>query len=287
MSSKKVRVLRRPNYTKLPQELYDDSTRKIGAQLLSGTNGAVLRGLTPEEEEKYLPEILGVGANEPGFRKAKEDYWNEFSISVPATRKSTDGRGEEQGGVELEIGTTDSGEPYNLEDWIKWRTLLKHTEVANTVEEMEASDQYFYYISDPLAKQQKTIDEAALGRKAGREFYKLEDNLAKQAMLLRVLGVDTRYVPEPLIPVELENLVKKRPQDFLDKLADKNLDTKALIEELLAYEILNKQVNSTYHDDVLLGNSLDDTVKYLQNPANSKLLTTLKARLEVAQRTSK
>ena len=48
---------------------------KLGASL---KGGSPLRGLTHEEEEKYMPDIINHSVNDNNWRRATKDYWNNI-----------------------------------------------------------------------------------------------------------------------------------------------------------------------------------------------------------------
>lgn len=269
MSSRTVYLRRRKNYTKLPDDLYYEANRKIGSSFRSGSRD-VLRGLTPEEEDKYLPEILGVGPSEPGYRAAKQNFWADMSITVES--------GE---GTRLEVGIDARNEPINLSDWITWKFAGKHSDVAANEEAVNDS-QCKYFLHDPQAKQLVDADARRYRKLAQTAFIQMGDDNAKMRQVLRLLGFDTRMLTPELEAAELalEKFVDKMPKEFLEIVSDTNLEMKAFLEEAVSARVIEKLGNIYMDGDQVLGHTMKEAVAYLTDPVQSKTLTVLKARLE-------
>jgi hypothetical protein len=273
MTTRTVYIRRRPNNTKLPDELYYEATRKIGGSYARGSND-VLRGLNPEEEEKYLPEILGVGPKEPGWRKAKQDFWSDISVTVAS--------GE---GTKLDISLDSHDEPVNLNDWLIWKFIQKHVDVANSEEELSDNFQCKYFIYDPKKNQEVNVANMKQQKAATIEFLKISDNTAKMQQILRLLGYDTRLLSDDkpeTAELELKKFVDKTPQRFLEVASDENLEMKSFLEECVSNNVIEKIGNVYLDGDQVLGNSLKEAVLWLNDKAHSKTLTVLKSRLEQA-----
>lgn len=75
-------IRRKPSTVGLPGQDPAERVYKIGASLDSRTRGN-LKGISGELETKYMPEIIGLGHNDPLFRKGIEEYWSSISRVVP------------------------------------------------------------------------------------------------------------------------------------------------------------------------------------------------------------
>ena len=110
MSTHLVTILRRPNYTNLPDDVYAESKRKIGSVFTA--SGDIIRGLTFAEQKQYLPEIIGISPTDHEFGRACKDYYLNMTVEVP------------MGGLDLEVGLDDDGHPLNVIDYVKYKFVL-------------------------------------------------------------------------------------------------------------------------------------------------------------------
>jgi len=88
-NSEKVSIRRKP-LSLLPGDDADAVKMKIGS---SFKHGSVLRGVTPQEEAVYLPELIGSDPLKQDWAIKTKEYWQNISVEIPAGN-----------GKELEIG---------------------------------------------------------------------------------------------------------------------------------------------------------------------------------------
>lgn len=265
MPSHLITIKRRPNPTNLPDDIYNDSKRKIGSVYTA--SGDIIRGLTFSDQKKYLPEIIGISAEDTQFSPAVRSFYLDMTLTIPG------------GGMDLEIGTDANGEPLNILDFVRYKFAEAHPAVAADEDSITGSKRVKYYFVDS----QKVLVDAKVGlekrKKSYKEFIKLTDTEARMDMVLRVYG----YAPDKLTVAEkeltLEELQEDNPEMFIEVVTDKHLESTALIEHLLTAEALRKVGNSILDGDVVLGDSMEEAVLYLKDKKNSQILTALKAKL--------
>jgi hypothetical protein len=154
---------------------------KIGSSFKGST---LNRGLTHAEENIFMPELVGMPADAPMFRKACDDYWKDICVIVPAPTSVDDTKaaleleigfhypnkeaaklGEEESDSELikhykaleenRIHTMDFsvrvklGRPINLPDWILYRYCLVYSDVAKTESQVNMSNRIRFYMTSP------------------------------------------------------------------------------------------------------------------------------------------
>lgn len=277
MASRKIFIKRRPNNTKIPDDLYKESTRKIGSKLTS--SGEPLTGLTFEEEKKWLSQHLSISPQDVGFRKAVKDFWFNISIVVP------------QPGVELEIGLDGSGEPINLLDYVKYRFLMKCPEVADDEQALRSDPTKKYFIDDPVAKKQEKYDSMKQQKEAYKAFILVtsdEKNDTKVKHLFRMLTGNNPDIFERMdIEMALEKISKETPNLFLKYYSNKNLEMEALIAEAVSYEIIHKFGESYRYFDQMIGDNIDSAVAYLMDKKNSETLTVIKQKIKEQSKITK
>jgi len=145
---------------------------KIG----SGLRGkSALKGVTVEEEQKYLPSILGLTPKSENWNKASNNYWANFGMDVPAddegykmeaglwyeseedaklgeaearaeAKKVIDARARGVNYVEKFTVRSQLGTPIDLDDYLMWRYCLVYSGVANVPEDADKSPRIKFYL---------------------------------------------------------------------------------------------------------------------------------------------
>lgn len=277
MASRKIFIRRRPNNTKIPDDLYKESTRKIGSKLTS--SGEPLSGLTVEEEKKWLSQHLSMSPQDVGFRKAVRDFWFNISIVVP------------QPGVELEIGLNEDKEPINLLDYVKYRFAIKCPEVASDEQALRADPTKKYYVDDPVAKKKEKYDSMNKQKEAYKAFILVtsdEKNDTKVKHMFRMLTGNNPEIFERMdIEMALEKISKETPELFLKYYSNKHLEMEALIAEAVSYEIIHKFGDSYRYFDQMIGDNIESAVAYLNDKKNSEILTVVKQKIKEQSKLTK
>jgi hypothetical protein len=266
MASHIVTLQRRPNTTNLPDDIYLESKRKIGSVFTAG--GDVVRGLTLAEQKTLLPEIIGVSPTDVSFTRAAKDYYTNFSLDVP------------KGGLDLEVGLDEDGTPLNVLDFIKYKFALAHPFVAKTEEEMSGSKRIKYYLQDRGKELVEASQELQIRKKAYREFIKISEDENKMDLVLRVYGERPDKMDVKEKELTLESIQEEDPDRFLEVALDKDLELVSLINECLSKEILRKVGNSILDADVVLGDSMEETILFLKDKKNTGTVTSIKARIK-------
>jgi len=269
-----VQVLRREQVSHLPTEVINESKVFLGSHFV---RRQPLKGLSDEEERKYLPRILGISPEHPEFERRSQDFWAEMGFLVPSS------------GVVLDVTKNEDGTPYNLEDWIKYQWALKHKLVAINEQELLRDPRKKFYIRDP--QEQDRLKNATIQsmKAADVEFIKATKDPAKARRIIRMM---TKTVnPDTLNDAQAENVLydikQKDPVTFYKIASDSKLDVKAEIMELVELDVLRKIGNQVIYIDDIIAETFDDAVIWYQNPKNSSIVATLKAKLnEVRKRTN-
>lgn len=268
MAKRKITILRKEPTGFLPKAVRAESRMYISSVYVGRQP---LKGCTAEEEKKYLNGILDVGPDHVEWPKHTKKYWTDLSIMVP------------MGGIELDISTTSDGEPENIEDYLRYKWILKHPHVALNKDEMDSSQQKRFYIQDMQRELRSANNKIQTLKDADKEFIKLSDDKPNMRRVFRLMGNQN---PDRLTDMEIENFLYKMkgevPAKFVRICKDKHLKMKAEIEEMLSTEILRRIGNQIIYQDEILGDTLQDTVIHLNDKKNSGKLTTLRARLKEA-----
>ena len=262
--SKKVFLRRKEINNHLPKEVLAEAVAKLSSVYV---NRQPLKGLSVEDEKKYLNGILDVSPDHPDWPKHTKRYWAEMTIPVGFT------------GVELEVGTHSDGSPIRIMDWIKYQFALKHPHVAISQKDMTGRQRFYIY--DTSRAEQKKFTEIQFKKDADKEFIKLTSD--KKGMK-RVLRLISDHNPDKLTDEQIEtalyDIKTKEPKRFVKIAIDKNLEIKAEVEEMVSAGVLRKIGNQIIFIDEVLGETMEDTVVFLKNKKNSGKLTTLRAKLK-------
>lgn len=269
---KEVSVRRREDVGYVPPNIAKEAKKRIGSHLVGQ---APLRGLTFEQEKRYLPEILGVDPDTREFPIQVREFWANMTIDVPFA------------GTILQIGLDADGEPINKLDWVRYQWLKKHMMVASNLEEMEANHILGFYIHDPEAAENKEAKDANERMAALTALIELRSTPKKMEYALRLLGNlnPSRYSEQQQL-IQMENFAQKNPRRFLRVVKDKNLELRAFLSELVELQVLNKVGGSIFnYMDQTIGDSETEALHFLQNKRNSAVVNELKSKLRAAKET--
>lgn len=267
--AKKVILKTKKNSTKLPDEVYYNSKKRIGAVLTQ--SGEIETGLTLEEEEALLPRILRISKSDPNFQEKVKDYYANLSTEV------------EPGGTALEIGEGKNGEYLSPIDYLKYRLALVHPKVAKTEEDADRALRYHYFIYDPTKAEREEYETLQASKKAYTEYVRISKDEDKVRIVLLYFGESPDTLSEQQKDIKLSKLAKDAPLDFQKIAKDKHLETKAFILECVSKSVLQKVGNAFYDGDDKLGDTMDDSVKFLEDNANSDRYVKLQSRLKAAK----
>jgi|TARA_R110000744_G_scaffold344397_1_gene449750 hypothetical protein len=265
--SKKVFLRRREILNHLPKEVVAEAVSKLSSVYV---NRQPLKGFSPEDEKKYMTGLLDVTPDHQDWPRHSKIFWSELSVPVTFI------------GVELEIGLDSNENPINLMDFLKYNFAIKHPHVALSEEEMIANGSKRFYIQDSKRDELKRFNEIQMRKDADKVFIKLSSDTKGMKRVLRLLSHNLN--PDVLTLEQIENALydikTTAPKKFLRIAEDKNLETKAEIDEMITAGVLRKIGNQVIFIDEVLGETMDDTVIYLKNKKNSGKLTTLRAKLK-------
>jgi hypothetical protein len=259
-----VQIRRRERESYLPNEVMNEAIVHVGSHLV---NRGVLRGLDPADEKKYLPSIIGVPADHPDFPREAQNYWAEMSIKVPT------------GGVVLDVTADENGQPYNLEDWIRYKWLLRHIKVAQSHKELMADPRKDFYIYDPDKESLDRNKRIELLKLADVTFAKVSADKEKMRRLMVLLSsANVQAMTDIQIENQLYDLKNQDPEKFFRVATDKHLDLKAEVLEMIRLNILRKVGSQIIYVDQVIAQELDDAVAFFNDPNNSALVVTLRAK---------
>jgi hypothetical protein len=268
---KEIQIRRREAKSHLPPAIVANAKKTLSS-IFDGQ--APLKGVSGDEEEQLLSELLGIDSAERDFGKACRMWWANLRVDIPSDGKV------------LNISKGKGGRPQNINHYLIYKWALKHKYVADSRAALLANSKKQFYIYDPEVETKENNKMVQVKKKAYEEFIRMSDNEDKINLVLTVLS-DTN--PDNMSAEQKENyidqLIDEEPRKFVAVATDKHLELKAHIFNLVEANVLTKIDSQYWFSDELLGNNLDETVKYFENPKNSKTTEILKGKLEAARKT--
>ena len=266
-----VILRRKPLNNYLPKEIQADaksclSSIFVGRQPLKGFDNDA-------EEIKYLTGVVDVGPLDKDWSKVVRKFWAELRIKVGFT------------GVSLEIGLYPDGTPLNQLDYVKYRFAKKHLLVADTEDIMMADSRKRFYIFDAAKASLKKNANIQMEKQADREFIKSSEDPLRMRNILQVLSkTSSLNFTDEAVENMLFDLKRADSKRFLEIATDKDLDTRALISELISERVLLKVGLSLVHMNETVANTEEEAISILKNPKNSGLLNIMKTKLRELKR---
>lgn len=216
-------------------------------------SGNIYTGLT-EADEKRLEQALGFAEGQLAKSSA---YWTTFCI------KLSEG--------EMILNTD------NCWDELRYLFLKSHKRVATSIADIKAATDYVLINKEAEAQEANRINR--IRRNAIKEFDKM--SLEDMRKCLRLYGYKSDTMSAELIESKLLSVIETDPNKFFVKwVNNKTKSTEFVIEQAIAKNIMRKSRNVYYHGTDIVGNSLDDTIAYLDAPANQDLKLTILQEIE-------
>jgi hypothetical protein len=287
ITNRTVTIKRNP-ITRIHPDLYIDSVVSIGAAFNIET-GDLLRGLSFEEERRLLPELLGVEATDLNFRKKASEFWADISIIIPLEGKklnvSTERLFDNVDGKKVAIEV-----PINLRDYVYFRYVDCHREVAKDKEDCLGNPYAKFYIEDSTAELEKATSAFTKKKEINKKVLELTDGANPDIQLLKSIVYVLKPFHKKQIPSTLEALSillseisEQYPSEFLAAATDKDIKDRALIATLQEKGIITMAGNMVYDEmvgDSAVADDTDSYIKYINQPKQSAYKTALIARLQ-------
>lgn len=246
---------------------------------------ATATGLSFDEQRLLLPELLGIEHTDKDFRKVVNKHYDEFITPIP------------KDGLKLNISLQDDNapisehnKPIHLNDYIKYRHIIGHPDVATDKNEAERLYNKRYYIVDPDKVSDSAININSLEDKAVTIYMKHKEDKIKIDQILTMLGINIVTLKHEDKVLKLKSYATKNPKlneveqkeafdKFIKISEDKDLEYKYLIQEMIAIQYLQRiGTNIVYKESGdPLGENMEAAVLALKNPKNSRELNLMKA----------
>lgn len=307
-SRKEVIIRRRERGDVLPGLDPDEFKANIGS---SGIGSTPYKGVDKDEERRFLPGVIGYDEKSPDWERQAREYWCNIHREVPPTGK--DGRG----GLKIEAGlyydskekylrdldaipnkdgiiVNPAGDPISIVDYLLYRYCLVYPELANDVSMVNNSPKIRFYM---FTKEKEIADQKVVvaGKRKAFETYSknIGDDSWVNFMLrslvagdkdARVQVKDVTAMKRDEKDIMLYSYMEKDPSKFVGLGTDKNLEMRSFIEMAVAVGKLHRVPNTMtiLNEGSTLGNTTEEVIATLNNPAMADVLRALKAQVNIA-----
>lgn len=262
---------------------FDGAFRPIGPYF-EGKKTAT--GLSFDELSLLMPDIIGVESdNKQEFRREVRDYFDSILHRVPSN------------GLKLEIGLENDNLPLgrdnlplNIKDYVAYRHIKGSPKVAMSLDGAEKDPTKNFYIVDPEEVTSETLKLNALEDEALTQYFQFKDDDVKVDQVLTMMGVNIRGMDHSDKVIKFKSMVIRNENlsepdqrsafmRFIDLCKDPDLSMKYMVQELIGAQVLEKVGTAILlkESGQKLGDNLRETIMFLNNDKNSRILNMLKA----------
>jgi len=286
-------------------------------------SGGPLKGVTGTLERVLMPSIIDVSTNDNSFQSHIKDYWANFSNILPCDSENK--RDTEQG-IIIKIAVTllsnkaqkdfekvnridekfevvhklleeqeekvnsikhISLNPEYYADFLKLAFALKHSRIANRVEDKEKSPKIFGYIYEKAVDVKEQESEMEVFNSFSTNLTELKDEQQINAILLAidetVSDFDTITDKKIIIynTAKTSHAVRLKVNKLI---SDKNWMHKYYVQQGINLHILKQPVNSklVQYGDSIIGNDIESAAFHLKStPEGEALLAVIKNKLNI------
>lgn len=281
---------KRDVFSTVPKGMRDEIVKKIGSEFAPKSRDTI-RGLNPQQEKAYLPQVIGLQPTDPQFPNKTRDFWADYTIQPTPE------------GIRLNIATTkgvdDEGKdiiiPESIEDYMVYQFAMKSSKVAKTDHELSNLSMYDFYLEDLSKIKRREESEYETREKADIAYSKfvtkMETSMDKVNLILEMMKEKGTYFDIDIEEVDKKIMLRKHkekePRAFLALVDDPALEQKAFISECISYLVLTKEGNDIFNQDENIGSMDLAAIAWLKKAENSTKIAAIKARLQSAKENKK
>jgi len=252
-----------------------------------------LRGLSFDEEEAYLPNVLGVSPKSEHWVKATKAYWLNISSTVPSGiglkleigfryKNVDDADHEAKYGIPDDINQR-RGIPINVENYILYRYCELYPRCANDKNDANKSPKIVMYMYSKTEEVAATHTALKSRRESYELYLKMLGDSNRIDNILTLLGENVGALSDAEKEIQLEMYATKQSAKFYAFASDKEIELKSFIERCIYAQELKRIPNTetvVYADNTVLGHTIDECIIFLKNPKNVIVLNSLEARMK-------
>lgn len=262
-------------------EIHPDIKKKAITKLSSVLVGRQpLKGVTANEQEILLPNIIEEAPGSDAYTTAVVNYFRDKSILVDAN------------GHWLKVGKTDDGQVVpvkgHIEDYIDYMWAYNHPEVAHSYEEVKKNPNKYFFIYDQEKETKERSVKLQSKKKASLKFAEISEDEELMTQVLKQFpeeaGVSRLYKMSVEDKEEvLYDISDKKPEEFLEIASDKDIKYKSELEEMVQNSVIEKDGSTYYFMGDIIGRSKDQVVGFMKDDTNAESLASMRKKLDAAK----
>jgi hypothetical protein len=269
-------------------EAQDEQSRWMNEQSLSigssfDGNRPNYGGLSYEELNYIMPELVDAEPTDRDFRKKVTDYFHSISLKVKPK------------GTPLEIGLLDNDKPLlreeevdgtkkvifnpplNIEEYVKYRACSTHPWTAKSLSEGKSNPLKYVYIENKEQEVAQRKKENETKDKAQALYSQDKKDLTKIDQILSVLHTGYFTMDDEDKMAELRNIAVGKPEAYIATSQDESLKYRFFIKRL---NIITQEGSYFIYDGQQIGVNIGSAIQFLKDKGNSEVMVALKARLD-------
>jgi hypothetical protein len=291
--------IRRKEKDLLPGDSSEDSKLIIGSSMTR--SGGSAKGISIEEENKYLPDLIDSDPTKQDWKIKVDEYWKNIRVPIPfgsgkklevgfEYKTQEDADNDKEIDFEVRPGITarilegkNAVRPINVADYVLYRYCLIYSRVAKSKDVMYASPNIRFYLFSEEEERRTKVSGLNLYKKAFAKFIEISTDVEKMKDILYAMRIDISSLKTSVdIELTLDTLIKDRPNEFLEIANNKQLAMRSFVEKCITRVLLKRlpHTETILYDTTVIGNTMEEAIAYLTEERNRPVYTTLEARLK-------
>ena len=222
--------------------------------------GIIVTGISREEENEYLPEVLGISVTDSDYRKQINNFWKNFGLVI------TD--------VETVLDLS------NTKHFLQYRLALISRHVINPGATREDFPFATFIMKDELTEAKQSSKKKDKLFEAYSILHNMSDEEKSNFYKIVLPSVRKEAISPEVLKSKLQDVATSEPDKIIGLYNDPNKNYRILIEELLSNGILRVKGTTYYLNDDIIGLGRDEVIGFLKSPKNQTVLIALRKQLE-------
>jgi hypothetical protein len=219
-----------------------------------------------EDEQRFFEDKLHLEKGTLSFYKKDNEFWESKQMSVRIDKN----------GIKLDLA-----DPL---DNLKWRILKANVrEIAHSPAERFNMPTYKFMLVDTDYEVEEKATKSDKKKLAYTEFGKLQASETKMRNFLRVYGRKAApNATREFLVATIDTILEQELNKFLEIVQDKSFEAKIFIDDAIEAKAIVRKGKTGYAlpGGDLIGNTLEQTIEWINDPANSTEVLTIKARID-------
>lgn len=261
MKSKLAFVKPVPKLSGLPFEIQRENPLAYSPGFKYGST-SVIKGITFEEQNQLLPNIIGISSNSPEFQSKVDEFYQEYTYPVPFD------------GVYIEMGVQENGQPINSKEYIFGKLLEEDNNVAKKQQDVDNPHFFKYVLTYKEEEDKKEIQKYAKQKQADIEFVKLIADEANINKIKFLVVINKDYFKETVLSLSnlntlqleerLKRFVNSNPEEFIKQVKNEDLQYLAFVHSALDINMFVQSGESIFYENEQIGINISNTADVLK-----------------------